>query len=104
MTANEIEIATADEIIINHGSEDFPETDLYIRQSSLMKYRRIKMGQPTVDLSQQIIAEIVCRLFKQKLVEDYSIQYEEQVDHQWQNLPTKKVAYLYLKEVNSCEN
>lgn len=99
MTANEIEIATANTIVINYGTENFPETDLYIWQPSLMKYRRIKMGQPTLDLSQQIIAEIVCRLFKQKLVEDYSIQYEEQVDQQGRNLSTKTVAYLYLKEL-----
>lgn len=45
MTANEIEIATANTIVVNYGTENFPETDLYIWQPSLMKYRRIKMGQ-----------------------------------------------------------
>jgi len=103
MTANEIEIATANEIIINHGSEDFPETDLYIWQPSSMKYKVLIMGRPTIEVPPYVMSELIHRLFKQKLVEDYSIQYEEQSDHQGRNLPTKKVAYLYLKEVESNE-
>lgn len=99
MTANEIEIATADEIIINHGSKDFPETDLYIWQSSTMKYKLLSMSHPIDEIPQYVMAELVRRLFKQNLVEDYSIQYEEQIDHKGRNLPTKTVAYLYLKEV-----
>ena len=104
MTANEIEIATANKIIINHGSKDFPETDLYIWQPSAIKYKALIMGKPTMEIQQYLMSELVRRLFKQKLVADYNIQYEEQFDHLGRNLPTKTVAYLYLKEVNSCEN
>lgn len=100
MKANEIEIANADKIIINRGSEDFPETDLYIWQPSSMKYKVLIMGKPTIEIPPYLMSDLVRRLFKQKLVADYSIQYEEQFDHRGRNLPTKTVAYLYLKELN----
>lgn len=99
MKANEIEIATADKIIINHGSKDFPETDLYIWQSSSMKYKLLSVGKPIDEIPQYAMSILICRLFEQNLVEDYNIQYEEQFDHQGRNLPSKKVTYLYLKEV-----
>lgn len=102
MKANEIEIATADKIIINHGTRDFPETDLYIRQyirqSSSMKYKLLSTSKLIDEIPPYVMTELVRRLFKQNLVEDYSIQYEEQFDHKGRNLPSKKVAYLYLKE------
>lgn len=98
MTVNEMEIATADKIIVNHGTEYFPETDLYIWQPSTMKYKLLSMSKPIDEIPQYIMSEIIHRLFEQKLVEDYSIQYEEQVDHKGRNLPSKTVAYLYLKE------
>lgn len=99
MKANEIEIATADKIIINHGSRDFPETDLYIRQSSSMKYKLLSMSKSIDEIPPYVMAELVRRLFKQNLVKDYSIQYEEQIDHKGRRLPVKTVAYLYLKEM-----
>lgn len=98
MKANEIEIATADEITINRGSEDFPETDLYIWQPSSMKYKVLIMGKPTIEIPPYLMSDLVRRLFKQNLVEEYSIQYEEQTDREGRNLPSKTVAYLYLKE------
>lgn len=99
MKANEIEIATADTIVINHGTEDFPETDLCFWQPSTMKYKLLRMNNSIDEIPQYAMAVLVHKLFKQNLVEDYSIQYEEQTDHKGRNLPSKKVAYLYLKEL-----
>lgn len=98
MSSDEIRIATADEIIINYGTEDFPETDLYIRQSSTMKYKLLSMSMPIDEIPQYMMSEFVYKLFEQRLVKDYNIQYKEQFDHNGRNLPTKTVAYLYLKE------
>lgn len=97
MKANEIEIATADEIIINYGSEDFHETDLYVWQSASMKYKLLGMNKLLDEVPRYAMAELVRRLFKQDLVADYGIQYEELFDRRGRNVPSKTVAYLYLK-------
>lgn len=99
MTANEMEIATADEIVINYGSEDFPETDLYIWQPLVKKYKLLSMRTSIDEVSQYVMSMLIHRLFEHQLVEDYSIQYEEQVNHKGRNVPPKTVAYLYLKEL-----
>lgn len=98
MSSDKNKITTADKIIINRGSKDFPETDLYIRQPSSNKYKALVSGKPTIEISQYVMAELVHKLFEQKLVEDYTIQYEEKIDNGGRNLPSKTVAYLYLKE------
>lgn len=98
MTANEMEIATADKIIINHGTEYFPETDIYIRQPSTMRYKLLSMSHPIDEVPQYAMTELIRRLFEQNLVDDYTIQYEERLDHKGRNLPSETVAYLYLKE------
>lgn len=98
MATNEMEISTADKIIINHGTEDFPETDIYIRQSSTMKYKLLSMSKPIDELPQYAMTELISRLFEQNLVDDYNVQYEERLDHKGRNLPSEVIAYLYLKE------
>lgn len=99
MKANEIEIATANVIILDYGEGNYPEIDTFVWQPSRMKYERIRPYKPVSEFSPEIISELIHRLFMVHAVKDYSIQYKEQVDHKGRNLPSKTVAYLYLKEL-----
>lgn len=98
MKANEIEIATANVIILDYGEGNYPEIDVFIWQPSKMKYKRIRPDKLISEFSPEIISEVIHRLFIVDAVKDYSIQYEYPNDNT-NGMPTKTVAYLYLKEM-----
>lgn len=97
MTANEIEIATANTIILDYGKENFLKIDVFIWQLETKKYNRIRPNTPISEFSPEIIAELVHRLFMVKAVKDFSVHYEYPNDNT-KGMP-KKTAYLYLKEL-----
>lgn len=97
MKANEIEIATANVIILDYGEGNYPEIDVFIWQPSKMKYKRIRPDKLISEFSPEIISEVICRLFMVKAVKDYNIQYEYPSDNA-KGMP-KRTAYLYLKEL-----
>lgn len=97
MNANEIEISTANVILIDYGRGNYPEFDTFVWQPSIMKYERIRPYEPVSEFFSDIIGMLIQRLFALEAVKDFSIQYEYPND-EMKGMP-KHTAYLYLKEI-----
>lgn len=97
MKANEIEISTANVILIDYGEGNYPEFDTFVWQPSKMKYERIRPYEPVSEFSPDIIGTLIHRLFAVGAVKDFNIQYEYPSDN-IKGIP-KHTAYLYLKEL-----
>ena len=107
MKANEIEIATADVIVLDYSriykliEGNYPEFDAFIWQPSIIKYKRLRPDEPISEFSADIVSELIHQLFMVKAVKDYNICYEYPSDNM-KGMP-KRTAYLYLKEMESSE-